>query len=260
MNRSAFVVPVGLLVLSAAARAGLWLAVVGSASVVVLWLQVQWRVSRWRPVATALWVVTDDSAEGRHAASVAEVSFGDRRALGMAAEVAPTGSACGIAAADRLLDLVGVPDSKRPHRGVHVAWFSVALLAALASSATGSTLWLAVALIASTVAVVVWSWWRLVTRTRPEHVSIMAMHSGAVAWATPEVAAAQLLSFSYRPGVLISEVADFLERADLPLCERSRAVQRLARLHSTRDQRSATPVVAVAVLSLVGVVVPWIAW
>ncbi len=259
MNRSAFVLPVALLVLSAAARAGLWLAVVGSASVVVMWLQVQWQVSRWRPVATALWVVTTDNAEGRHAASVAEVSFGDRRALGVAAGVAPTGSGCGIVGADRLLDLVGVPDSKRPHRRVHVAWFSVALVAALASGATGSTLWLAVALLASTVAVAVWSWWRLVTQTRPEHVSMMAIHSGPADWATPEVATAQLLSLSYRPGVLVSEVADFIERADLPLCERSRAAQRLARLHPTPDHRSATPVVAIAVLSLVGVVVPWIA-
>ena len=76
----------------------------------------------------------------------------------------------------------------------------------------------------------------------------------------PEVAAAQLLSLSYRPGVFISQVAGFIERADLPLSERSRAAQRLSRLNPARAQRSVTSVVAVPVLALFSVVVPWIAW
>ena len=259
MKRDALVVPAALIVLSSATRFGVWLVVSASASVLAIWVRSHWQIRRWSPVAVALWTVAEDNTEGRNAAHVAVASFGDRTALQITEQAAVAPSAVGaVRAAGRLLNLMAVPDSTRPRQRTHLVWCITAAGAVLVSSATGSIVWLVVGVTSSTCAMVTWSWWRVVTQTRHEHVSAAATNrDGGLSVSAVIV---HLVARSRRPDAVLAEAARVVERADLPPSERHRAAQRLDGVRPCADRRSMTPLAIGHFVAVVGVVTPWIGW
>lgn len=250
------VVPVALAAASAAARAGLWLIAIGAAALITTWFVVRRELTRWRPVVVGVWLVADDDPAGRRAAAVASDSFGDRSALRLAAEQAPSARST-IDAGARLLDLVAVPDRAHPDRVTCRLWGAAAITSVVATGATGSALWLIATVVTSIGAIVTWSCRSLATRVRPRRIIAAATHGPEIA---PAIAIARAVDVRNGATWAPAAAERVIERADLPPAARARAGDRLRLVRARPNGRPTRSDLAPGLAGLFGALAPWIVW